>query len=181
MIGVELETVTDQLKNNRQSILDNLARDWTPREIRDLASTLLRLSDAVDQDWVAPENKSIFNWPSALKRVERNAANLAWKARLVYDQRRLRKDYLPNGILGEPGWDMLLDLFMQYAGGAKVSITSLCIAADCPATTALRYIDQLEALGLVKRAPSATDRRITFVELTEKGILSVGQYLERID
>lgn len=175
--------VNEQVSIKRQSLLDGLATDWSPREIRDLAASLLRLADAIDSDWSPPASSdgSIFRWPTALARIERNAVNLAWRARLLYEQRRRRTEHIPAPLLGEPAWDMLLDLFQQYAGGAKVSTTSLCIAADCPPSTALRHIDLLENSGLVARTPSTHDRRMVFVELTEKGIVSVGRYLEAVD
>lgn len=70
-------------------------------------------------------------------------------------------------------------MFMQFAGGAKVSVTSLCIASDSPASTALRYIAQLEEAALVKRTASEFDKRVSFVELTDNGVLAVGCYLEK--
>ena len=169
---------------DRQAILSGLAANWNAREIRDLATSLLRLADSLDQDWQPhhsrPASRSIFSWPSKLKRIESNALNLAMKARLEYERRRRRKEHLPAALLGEPAWDMLLDLFMQYAGGAKVSTSSLCIASDSPHSTALRHIAQLEEAGLVKRSPSAHDKRITFVELTEEGVLAMGEYLDDV-
>lgn len=162
----------------RQALFEGLARDFSPTELRNLASSLLRLADAVDQDWDGPPTGPMFRWPNALTRIEKRAYILAVKAREIYDRRRCRKDFVPPGLLGEPAWDMLLDLFMQYAGGAKVSTTSLCIASDCPPSTALRHIDQLEQAGLVERSPSAHDKRITFVGLTDKGVIAMGNYLE---
>ncbi|WP_169053538.1 helix-turn-helix domain-containing protein [Alteraurantiacibacter aquimixticola] len=161
------------------ALLDRLAENWTPREMRDLASTLLRLADSLDQDWEPPQSKSIFRWPNALTRIEKNALNLAMKARLIYDSRRKRRELIPAEYLGEPAWDMLLELFMQYSGGAKVSTSSLCIASDCPQSTALRYIAELEKGGMVKRSSSHHDKRVNFVELTDKGIIAVGTYLDQ--
>ena len=162
----------------KQDVLDTLADSWKPEDLRDLASTLLKLADSIDQKWEGPEARPIFRWPSALARIEKNALNLAVKARTIYEKRRERKEHVPGQFLSEPAWDMLLELFMQFAGGAKVSTTSLCIAADCPGSTALRYIAQLEEAGLVTRAASEFDGRVTFVELTDEGVLSVGRYLE---
>jgi DNA-binding MarR family transcriptional regulator len=172
--------MSEQIKADKQIILDALANEWKPREIRDIGASLLRLADAIDQDWQPPQSSGIFKWPTSLGKIERNAVNLAAKASLFCEQRRLRKEFLPMPLLGEPAWDMLLDLFVQYAGGAKVSVSSLCIAADCPPSTALRYIGQLVDTGLAVRSPSAHDKRIVFVELSEAGILAIGRYLERV-
>ena len=74
---------------------------------------------------------------------------------------------------------MLLELFKQFSGGARVSTKSLQIIARCPETTALRIIDKLEDRGLVIRIPSDTDRRVTFVALSREGLAKVGSVLER--
>lgn len=169
----------NMLQKDGQALLAGLAESWKPEDIRNLANTLLHLADSLDQDWQGPQARSIFRWHNSLARIERNAINLAMKAKLIYDERRKRREYISPDLLGEPAWDMLLELFMQFAGGAKVSTTSLCIASDCPTTTALRYISQLEQSGYVKRSTSGYDRRVNFVELTDKGVLSVGQYLEQ--
>lgn len=162
----------------RQDVINRLAADWKPREIRDLAATLLRLADSLDQGWDGSNERSVFRWPSAQARIERNAVNLAMKARLITEHRLRRREYISTDLLGEPAWDMLLDLFMQFAGGAKVSTTSLCIASRVPSSTALRYITALEEEGYVTRSPSSIDKRVTFVALTDVGVLAVGRYLE---
>ncbi|ANC50396.1 hypothetical protein CP97_14710 [Aurantiacibacter atlanticus] len=164
----------------KQSYLNNAASDLSPDQIRNLAESLLRLADCIDQDWQGPEIKSIFRWPNELSKIEKNALNLAEKARQTYERRRLRNKSLPSSLLGEPAWDMLLELFMQYAGGAKVSTTSLCIASGCPPTTALRYVGLMENEGLLKRTPAETDKRLVFVELTDAGVIAIGRYLERL-
>jgi DNA-binding transcriptional ArsR family regulator len=171
-------------QDDRRALLGSLSSSWRPRDIRELASSLLRLADSLEQAWVPPQGSSrplaLFRWRDKLPRIERNAANLAVRAKVEYERRRCRKEHIPQALLGEPAWDMLLDLFMQYAGGAKVSTTSLCIASDSAPSTALRHIAQLEEAGLVTRNPSAHDRRITFVELTEQGVLAVGAWLEEV-
>lgn len=168
-IGIEL-----------QEVLDRLVEAWRPPEIRDLAATLLRLADSLEQAWPGSNVKSVFGWHSELASIERNALNLAKKARLLSQERERRRENINADLLGEPAWDMLLDLFMQYAAGTKVSITSLCIASRGPASTALRYITLLEEIGYVARSPSNADKRVTFVSLTNAGVLAVGRHLERV-
>jgi DNA-binding transcriptional ArsR family regulator len=164
----------------RQNLVSQLADKWKPQDMRDLAGTLMRLADSLDQGWDGSNVKSVFRWPGALSRIERNAMNLALKAQVITASRTRRRAHLPDGVLGEPAWDMLLDLFMQFAGGAKVSTTSLCLASGVPSTTALRHIGLLEELGLVRRSNSAFDKRVTFVELTDAGVLAMGGYLEGV-
>ena len=165
--------------SDRNGLIAQLARDWNTRQIRDFAATLLRLADSLDQDWDGRNVRSVFRWPSTLSRIERNSANLATKARVIAAQRERRLEFVDGDLLGEPAWDMLLDLFMQYAGGAKVSTTSLCIASRVPTSTALRYITLLEDKDYITRTPSYHDRRVTLVSLNDAGVLAVGRYLEQ--
>jgi DNA-binding MarR family transcriptional regulator len=170
--------MNEVLNIERQALLDGLAENWKPAQIREMGASLLRLADSLDQAWDDSSKRPMFRWPNALSRVERNALNLAMKAREIYQHRRRRNQFIPAQFLGEPSWDMMLELFMQFAGGAKVSTTSLCIASDVPSSTALRHIAQLEEAGLVKRSTSEFDKRVTFIELTDQGVLAVGRYLE---
>lgn len=162
---------------SQQEILNDIADKLTPSQIRRLSESMLRLADAVDQDWQPKPCGSIFRWPNELNRIERDAYLLAEKAQLEYAKRRKRQQFVPSTILAEPAWDMLLELFMQYAGKARVSVTSLCIASACPTSTALRYIALLEDEGFVRREPAVHDKRMTFLELTDKGTLAMGRYL----
>ncbi len=164
----------------KQNVIDEIERDWSPQEMRDLGASLMRLADALDQNWNPDALQSSFHWPSAARQIERNAIELAKKATLIKRQLNMRKKYLPEAMLVEPTWNMLLELFCQFAGGASVSTKSLCIAADCPESTALRHIDRLEETGLVRRFRSKADGRVTLTELTKKGVVGVGRVLERI-
>ena len=172
--------MSDRVATERQSILENLSENWAPKEMRDLAATLLRFADAIEQQWDGSNSASIFKWPNALRRIERNSFNLALKAKRIYENRQGRNKFLPEELLAEPAWDMLLELFMQFSGGAKVSTSSLCIASNSPQSTALRYLAQLEELGLVERFPAKNDRRVQLVTLTDRGVVGVGSILERL-
>ena len=145
--------------------------------MRSFASKLLKLADSIDQDWDGGAVASSKGPSAELNRIERRLADLAWTANVTYLRRRKRREFLPVHLLGEPAWDMLLDLFIQYAGGAKVSTSSLCIASHAPASTALRHIAALEAAGLVQRSDCESDGRVSFVSLTEAGRLAMGRCL----
>jgi DNA-binding MarR family transcriptional regulator len=72
-----------------------------------------------------------------------------------------------KGMFGEPVWDMLLDLYVAGKRGRKISVSSLCIAAAVPQTTALRHINMMLKKGLVKRQPDPDDARRVWIELTD--------------
>ena len=107
--------------------------------------------------------------------------DLAELARRAYAERRARERYLPASLFGDPGWDILLDLMIAAERGLDISVTSACIAGQVPATTALRWLQLLEAEGLVERVADATDGRRSFVRLTESGHARVAACLTHAD
>lgn len=80
--------------------------------------------------------------------------------------RRLRGRHLPGLALGEPAWDMLLDLSVAHYWRRETSVTSLCIAADVPSTTALRWINSMTKAGLIVRRPCQRDGRRSFLAIS---------------
>jgi DNA-binding MarR family transcriptional regulator len=102
---------------------------------------------------------------------------LAIIATSIYRARRRRLNYFGEALFGEPAWDMLLDLFANRALGRRVNITSLCLAADVPQSTGLRYITQLEEHGLLERSPAPEDRRVILVDLTPLGYKQMRRYV----
>ena len=97
--------------------------------------------------------------------------------RLVAWQRR-RDRKLGEGLFGDPAWSMLLELYGAELLGLPMPVSSLCIAAETPATTALRRIGELEKAGLVERRPDPADKRRVFVALTGKGRADLESCLE---
>ena len=81
--------------------------------------------------------------------------------------RRLRGHYFRADLFADPAWDMLLDLMAARLEGKKVAVSSLCIAAAVPPTTALRWIGVLAGHGLVVRIADPEDGRRAYIELAE--------------
>lgn len=92
----------------------------------------------------------------------------AAKVRDMLRARRLRADFMPGDLFADPAWDMLLDLFAARLEQERVSVSSLCIAAAVPPTTALRHIRTLTDRGLVERRADPHDGRRVFIALTEE-------------
>lgn len=80
--------------------------------------------------------------------------------------RRLRDRFFPAELFADPAWDMLLDLGAARLEGRKVSVSSLCIAAAVPTTTALRWVKALVDRGLFSRESDPDDARRAFIYLT---------------
>jgi len=167
--------------DDRLSLLEGVSRDLSSEDMRGLAGSLLKLADALDQDWAPMQVRSQYHWATRAGRLERNSIELAKIAVRVQELDRRRERHISPELLGEPSWRMLLELFIQFAGGAKVSTKSMCIMSGCPDTTALRVIDRLENAGLIKRSSSLEDKRVKLLELTQKGVVAVGSALQDLD
>lgn len=101
------------------------------------------------------------------------AARSLYRARRRRDQhfRMLARDF------GEPVWDILLDLFVAGREGRFVSVSSSCIAAAVPATTALRWIQHLEDKELLIREPDPIDGRRANLRLTRAMAAAMESYI----
>jgi hypothetical protein len=98
-------------------------------------------------------------------------------ARTVVELRRTRSHVFPPVIFGEPAWDMLLALFLRASSNEGETVSNLSMSSGTPATTALRWIDYLEREGYVSRRSCRTDRRLVFVDLTDKADDAIRAYL----
>lgn len=98
------------------------------------------------------------------------------QARLELQNRRTRHDYLPTHIFGEPGWVMMLELFISNHQERPISVTALCALSGEPQSTALRWIAILEQEGLVLRSDASLDKRVRLVSLSHKGLELLDEY-----
>ncbi|MBO9622088.1 MAG: winged helix DNA-binding protein [Sphingomonas sp.] len=94
----------------------------------------------------------------------------AAELRAVLRARRMRAQFFDGELFADPAWDMLLDLFAADIERRRVSVSSLCIAAAVPPTTALRWIGTLHDAGLFERQPDPADRRRAYIALSAKGL-----------
>jgi hypothetical protein len=96
----------------------------------------------------------------------------------IYDQRRKRDHFLSSDLFAEPAWDLLLDLFVARVAASRISITSACIAASVPDTTAFRWVGILIERGLIERSEDRLDKRRHWIELSDAGFRKMRTYLE---
>jgi DNA-binding MarR family transcriptional regulator len=103
-------------------------------------------------------------------------------AQSLYRARRRRLQHFPSleRDFGEPVWDVMLDLFVAEREGRPVSITSACVAAAVPLTTALRWIQQLEEMKVVFREPDPTDRRRAHIRLSRSTAAAMESYIREL-
>lgn len=136
----------------------------------------------------ARDSQSVTAWDQ-LDRITRSgisshndadAEQLIALARGSIRARRIRKSSLPQEMFGEPAWDMLLSLYVGSRSGARQTVSNLGLSSGSSPTTALRWIDYLESQSLVARRASPTDRRVTYIDLTDSGLAAVEEYFEKL-
>lgn len=91
--------------------------------------------------------------------------------------RGLRGRYFPAEMFADPAWDILLDLTRAKLEGQQVSVSSVCIAASVPMSTALRWVRQMTDAGLLRRWTDPKDRRRDLIALTEATAAHMEEYL----
>lgn len=100
--------------------------------------------------------------------VDSERASFVKAAQAIIRMRDLRDRMLGGqGQFADPAWDLLLDLYVATVEDRPLAVGDACVGARVPQTTALRWIDQLERMGKIKRSADPADRRRTLVSLTD--------------
>jgi hypothetical protein len=157
MLGWLMESEPDHLhgSNSEASRLQQLSQD-----AERLASELAALSE------LAAPRDGAEDRPFDAARV-----------RAIIRARRVRDQFFGPGLFADPAWDMLLDLLAARLEGRHVAVSSLCIAAAVPATTALRWIKVLTERGWFVRVSDPQDGRRIHIELSDQAAAALDAYL----
>ena len=139
-------------------------------EVNRIAATLARLS-------TGPSPATGPQIPSAMEEAPAIAAETV---RSVIRARRLRSRYFPEELFADPAWDMLLDLLQAEIAQLRVPVSSLCIAAAVPATTALRWLKTMVQEGVFVRRADPHDGRRVFVELSPEASSGLRRYFAEV-
>ena len=99
------------------------------------------------------------------------------EVRALIRARRLRDQYFEPELFADPAWDMLLDLFAARLEYKLVAVSSLCIAAAVPPTTALRWIKTMSDTGLFVRRADPQDGRRVFIGLADRAAEAMRAYM----
>jgi DNA-binding MarR family transcriptional regulator len=97
----------------------------------------------------------------------------------IIKARRRRDESFDAGLFADPAWDILLELYAAALQQHRMSVSSVCVASAVPATTALRWIDKLDHIGLITRTADTFDGRRIWVALTEGATRSMDSYIEQ--
>jgi len=139
-------------------------------EVGRIAATLARLST------VPATSQSELRKP-----VEGDVPDVPVEAvRSVIRARRLRTRFFAEDLFADPAWDMLLDLLQAEIAQLRVPVSSLCIAAAVPATTALRWLKSMTERGIFVRRADPHDGRRVFVELSRDASLAMRRYFAEV-
>ena len=178
------------MSNAPQDALDALEAAFEQAAFDNIAQQLDRISShdkkpqgylsEFKQEWSGVEDKK----PAIGEASVRPASPPLPDPRLVramIAQRQARAKFFDAELFSDPAWDMLLDLTAAHAEHQRVSVTSLCIAAAVPATTALRWIKQLVETGVFQRIADSSDKRRAFIALSEKSVDAMARYFASIE
>jgi hypothetical protein len=139
-------------------------------EVSRIASTLARLSTGPQPTPQTVQSLPVTDAPDVS----------ADTVRAVIRARRLRSRFFPEELFADPAWDMLLDLFQAEIAQLRVPVSSLCIAAAVPATTALRWLKGMTEQGLFLRRADPHDGRRVFVELGPEASQALRRYFAEV-
>lgn len=165
------------------------AQEELPERVADVASDqnaarLRQLSDEVSR--IAATLSRLSSGPAAISAIVEpvQSSDLpevsADTVRTVIRARRLRARYFAEDLFADPAWDMLLDLLQAEIAHLRVPVSSLCIAAAVPATTALRWLKTMVAQGLFVRRADPHDGRRVFVELAPDASRALRRYFAEV-
>ena len=135
-------------------------------EVSRIAATLARLSTGPAPEGIEKPQPSASGSPSVSLDTVRQ----------VIRARRLRARFFDENLFADPAWDMLLDLLQAEIAQHRVPVSSLCIAAAVPATTALRWIKTMIDAGLFQRRADPHDGRRRVVELSPTASEAMRRY-----
>ena len=139
-------------------------------EVSRIASTLARLSTGPGTPTKTVQAVNDADVPQVSGDVVRS----------VIRARHLRSRFFEEDLFADPAWDMLLDLLQAEIAQLRVPVSSLCIAAAVPATTALRWLKTMTDKGLFVRRADPHDGRRVFVELAPTASVAMRRYFAEV-
>lgn len=146
------------------AVVHESAGDDPVQRLRELGAEVARIAQALDtlddRSVVADRRPSYRSEPGGDQPVDAKAIRAMIRAR------RMRDQFFAGELFADPAWDILLDLMAARLEGREVGVSSLCIAAAVPPTTALRWISAMTEQGMLVRVADADDRRRIFIRLS---------------
>jgi len=161
----------------RQTRLSDIAADKNAARLRQLSEEVNRIASTLARLSTGPASVSHAPAPQPQEDVPPVSAETV---RSVIRARRLRSRYFSEHLFADPAWDMLLDLLQAEISHLRVPVSSLCIAAAVPATTALRWLKTMVQEGIFIRRADPHDGRRVFVELAPETSAALRRYFAEV-
>lgn len=162
---------------HRARHLSDVASDQSAERLRQLSDEVSRIASTLARLSTGPEAPAQFSHP--VNDVEVPPVSPG-TVRSVIRARRLRSRFFEEDLFADPAWDMLLDLLQSEIAQLRVPVSSLCIAAAVPATTALRWLKTMTNKGIFVRRADPHDGRRIFVELSRDASLAMRRYFAEV-
>ena len=157
--------------------LSDIASDQNAARLRQLSDEVSRIAATLARLSSGPAPAPPIAEPAPGADVPDVSADTV---RTIIRARRLRARYFAEDLFADPAWDMLLDLLQAEIAHLRVPVSSLCIAAAVPATTALRWLKTMVSQGLFVRRADPHDGRRVFVELAPDASRALRRYFAEV-
>ena len=109
--------------------------------------------------------------PSAVHEMtEEDRHDLVLRLALAMREARCQRTrILPAAPLGNPNWDVMLDLFIQEMNGFRTSLDHLSLGGELPAHLVHECVEEMVALGLIERTADRFDSHVAWLSLSARG------------
>lgn len=175
-------------RDPRSIVFNDISTDMDPHRLRRLADEVTRIAralsslSAVDGPERGYGHQGVSDIHMPFRAENTLELELAMPSpeeiRKILRLRRLRDQYFAPDLFADPAWDMLLDLMAARLERVQVAVSSLCIAAAVPPTTALRWIKTMSDHGLFERCADPDDGRRIFIRLADTAMRGMARYFE---
>ena len=139
-------------------------------EFKDLSCEVRRLANLLQE--TSDDEPDKAEW-SRSKGKPLDAALVKKLIRAEYARARA----IGGKILGDPAWNILLDLLLASLEGRRVAVSSACIVAGVATTTALRLVNRMVDDGVLMRLPDDNDGRRHFLAIAPEVEDALKNYL----
>ncbi|MEQ1539317.1 MAG: hypothetical protein ABL928_10360 [Sphingorhabdus sp.] len=170
----DMDQLQDHSRDGRSKESEYGALHKISDDLADFARTLARIAEQEENESSSVRDKPVSFRPASaamfaplVPPAREHSQPNAVKIREMIKLRRLRDQHFPPDLFADPAWDILLDLYAANLEGKSVSVSSLCIAAAVPPTTALRWITTMTEHGALVRKQDPNDARRVFIGLSE--------------
>ena len=182
-------------KNSAMRVLHDRNREGEAGPLQKISDELAEVARTLAQIAETDNGPSVFHKPTSflpaplggfqsfgdMGKASATSTIDAKFVRSLIKFRRLRDSFFDAELFADPAWDILLDLMAAGLEGRNVSVSSLCIAAAVPPTTALRWITAMTESGMLLRQQDPADARRVFIILSDEVTAKLNAYFAAAD